>query len=269
MATPDSVSSCAAASRLEDGTQAVSVLIRSITVALLLAVAGSGAAAEQPKPAAATAAADLGGPRWGSLSPQQRSVLAPLERDWHTIDSQRKAKWLEVAARFSSMPAEERQRVQERMADWARMSPADRGNARLSFQESRQFTREQKQQRWEAYQALPDEQRRALAERAKPAADPRKTTAAAQPLDAAVPKRTADPARVGASAPLVKPVAPTVVQAKPGATTTLMTRPATPPAHQQPGQPKIAAKPDQVNRQTLLPQRGPQATAAASAPPKP
>ena len=66
--------------------------------------------------------------------------------------------------------------------------------------------------------------------------------------------------------PLFKPVAPTIVQAKPGATTTLMTRQAKPPAHQQPGQPKIAAKPDQVNRQTLLPQRGPQAVTAASAP---
>jgi len=64
-------------------------------------------------------------------------------------------------------------------------------------------------------------------------------------------------------------VAPTIVQAKPGATTTLMTRRAEPPAHQKPGQPKIAAKPDQVNSQTLLPQRGPQATAAASAPRQP
>ena len=253
---------------LEDGPPAVSALIRSLGLALLLATSGAGAGAQPARPVAATAP-DTSGPAWPALNAQQRSVLAPLQRDWHTIDAARKAKWLEVAARFPSMPAEERQRVQERMAEWARMTPAERGRARLNFQESRQLTREQKQQRWEAYQALPDDQRRALAERARPAADQRKTAGAAPALDAAVPKKTPQPARAAASAPLVKPVAPTIVQAKPGATTTLMTRRAEPPAHQKPGQPKIAAKPDQVNSQTLLPQLGPQATAAASAPRQP
>ncbi len=256
------------ARHLEDGPPAVSALIRSLALVLLLA-AGSAGAGAQPARSVPATAPDTSGPAWPALSAQQRSVLAPLQRDWHTIDAARKAKWLEVAARFPSMPAEERQRVQERMAEWARMTPAERGRARLNFQESRQLTREQKQQRWEAYQALPDDQRRALAERAKPAADQRKAAAAAPALDAAVPKKTPQPARAAASAPLVKPVAPTIVQAKPGATTTLMTRRAEPPAHQKPGQPKIAAKPDQVNSQTLLPQRGPQATAAASAPRQP
>ncbi len=256
------------ARHLEDGPPAVSALIRSLALVLLLAAGSADAIAQPARPVAATAP-DTSGPAWPALSAQQRSVLAPLQRDWHTIDAARKAKWLEVAARFPSMPAEERQRVQERMAEWARMTPAERGRARLNFQESRQLTREQKQQRWEAYQALPDDQRRALAERAKPAADQRKAAAAAPALDAAVPKKTPQPARAAASAPLVKPVAPTIVQAKPGATTTLMTRRAEPPAHQKPGQPKIAAKPDQVNSQTLLPQRGPQATAAASAPRQP
>lgn len=243
----------------------MSELIRASILVLLLAAAGGSLAADPVR----APAADAGGPGWSTLSVQQRQVLAPLQRDWHTIDAPRKAKWLEVAARFPSMPAEEQQRVQDRMADWARMTPAERGRARLTFQESKQLSREEKQQRWEAYQALPDDKRRALAERAKPAAEPRKPPMAAAPLDAAVPKRAAETPRAGGSAPLVKPVAPTIVQAKPGATTTLMTRPAAPPPHQQPGQPTIAAKPGQVDRQTLLPQRGPQATAAASAPRQP
>jgi hypothetical protein len=71
----------------------------------------------------------------------------------------------------------------------------------------------------------------------------------------------------------VKPVAPTVVQAKPGATTTLMSKPANPPAHQQPGLPKVAATPGFVDRTTLLPQKGAQAAGtrapAASAPARP
>ncbi|MES2714670.1 MAG: DUF3106 domain-containing protein [Pseudomonadota bacterium] len=245
-------------------------LIRSTTLAVLLATAGFGAHAQAALPGAAPVA-DVGGPAWSSLTAQQRGVLAPLERDWASIDAQRKAKWLEVAMRFPSMPAAERQRVQERMADWARMSPADRGRARLTFQETKQLSAAEKQQRWEAYKALPDDRRRALAERAKPAADAaaRQPQAGAAPLDAAVPKKTTVPPLAAASGPLVKPVAPTIVQAKPGATTTLMTRPPAPPAHQLPGQPKIAAKPDQVNRNTLLPRRGPQAAPAASAPARP
>ena len=60
-------------------------------------------------------------------------------------------------------------------------------------------------------------------------------------------------------------VAPTVVQAAPGATTTLVTRQASPPVHQQTGMPKIAATPGFVDRSTLLPKRGPQGAATRSA----
>ncbi|MDO9285832.1 MAG: DUF3106 domain-containing protein [Aquabacterium sp.] len=207
---------------------------------------------------------DAAGPAWGTLTVQQRTVLAPLQRDWASIDAQGKAKWLEMAVRFPSMPVAEQQRVQVRMAEWARLTPAERGRARLSFQETKQLSGEQKQQRWEAYQALPDEERKALAARAKPTDDrSRASPRPATPLDAAQPKQTASAPRPGARAVLVKPVAPTIVQAKPGATTTLMTKEAAPPAHQKPGQPKIAAKPGQVDRRTLLPQSGPQAAASA------
>ena len=49
------------------------------------------------------------------------------------------------------------------------------------------------------------------------------------------------------------------VEVRPGATTTLLNRRATPPAHQHDGQPKIAADANHVDRTTLLPKRGPQA----------
>ena len=63
-----------------------------------------------------------------------------------------------------------------------------------------------------------------------------------------------------------KPVAPTVLQARPGATTTLISKQPAPPPHQQTGLPKIAATPGLVDRATLLPQRGPQGAAARPAP---
>ena len=58
---------------------------------------------------------------------------------------------------------------------------------------------------------------------------------------------------------------PTAQQAKPGATTTAMTSRPQPPAHQQPGLPKIAATPGFVDPSTLLPRRGPQGAAVRAA----
>jgi len=237
-----------------------------LRLALLAGSLGLGATAgAQPatvageRSSATAARVEAGGPRWASLTGPQRQILAPLERDWALIDAPRKAKWLEVAARFPAMPAAEQQRVQERMAEWARMTPTQRGRARLSFQESKQFSPEEKQARWEAYQALPDDQRKALAARGKPQDErPKSSTAGRTALDAATPSRAT------ASAPQTKPIAPTVVQARPGATTRLMNTPAEPPAHHQPGQPKIAAKPGQVDRSTLLPRSGPQAAASSA-----
>ena len=210
------------------------------------------------------------GPSWLSLTTQQRTALGPLERDWSVIDASRKSKWLEVAARFPAMPAADQQRVQERMAEWARMSPVERGRARLSYQESKQFSPEQKQARWEAYQALPDDERKALADRSRRPDEPvrpARPAGGAASVPGAMQAKSSATARPPASGPLPKQVAPTLVQAKPGATTTLMTTPAAPPAHHQPGQPKIAAKPGQVDGRTLLPQSGPQAAASSPRPP--
>ncbi|MEK8050737.1 DUF3106 domain-containing protein [Ideonella sp. DXS22W] len=247
-------------------------LRRLAAAGVLACAAGLGSA--QPAPGAGPAAtpvpvpvASTGGPTWDSLTSQQRTALAPLARDWPTIAANTKAKWLEVASRFPRMPADEQQRVQARMAEWARLSPAERTSARLNFQETKQLSREEKQARWEAYQALPAEERQALAARSRPAGADNKAKPAASapaPIYVAQPKQNLVPKPAAASAPLIKPVAPTIVQAKPGATTTLMTQTPTPPAHQQPGQPKIAAKPSQVDRSTLLPKTGPQAAASAA-----
>lgn len=210
--------------------------------------------------ALAQPAADAGGPSWRSLTPAQRSALAPLEQDWATVEPSRKQKWLDLAARFPNMPVQERARVQERMANWARLSPQERGQARLQYQEARQLSPEERQARWQQYQALPPEQKQELLRRAKPAA-PAKARAAE---NTAAPKSNIVPnPAYGAPA---RAVAPTIVQAAPGATTTLVTKPGAPPRHQQTGMPKIAATPGFVDSTTLLPKRGPQGAATSPAP---
>lgn len=215
---------------------------------------------------AALAADPARSPGWSGLSVAQKQALAPLQRDWATLDEQRKEKWLEVAARFPAMSADERTRVRERMTEWARLTPTERARARLQFQEAQQLPAAERQARWQAYQSLSPEERNKLAQRAKPVSKP------ALPADRA--PRVANSPVVpsgkrnivqATTLPPSRAVSPTVVQAKPGATTTSMATKVTPPAHHQTGLPKIAATPGFVDSATLLPKRGPQGAAVRSA----
>jgi hypothetical protein len=224
------------------------------TAGLLLAIAGTGWAADQ-------------GASWASLTPAQRQVLSPLQREWSGIDLRQREKWVEVAAKFPTLPADERQRVQARMAEWVGMTPVQRANARLQFQEVKRLPAEERQERWNAYQALSPEERGQLAQRAKPAGRAASSAAPARTtpeLNAGDAKRNIVAAPAAARS---RVVAPTVVQARPGATTTTMTTRAAPPLHHQAGLPKIAATPGFVDPETLLPQRGPQGAAVRTAPP--
>lgn len=201
-----------------------------------------------------------GDPAWSQLSPAQQKALTPLRGDWDKLDGPRKQKWLEVASRFGTMPPQRQERVRERMTEWARMSPTQRSEARLNYQQSKQVAPQDRQARWEAYQALPAEERAALAARAtKPAPVQGTSPSPAMslrkaPVDAQAPKSNIVPPTNRAAPP--KPVAPTLVQAGRGATTSLVTATPHPPQHQQPGQPKIAATPRQVDKVTLLPKPG-------------
>jgi len=204
------------------------------------------------------------GPGWQNLSPAQQQALAPLRQDWIGIDATRKQKWLEVAGRFDNMPSAEKARIQQRMAEWARLSSDERMRVRQQFQESREISPDERQARWLQYQALPPEQRQQLANQAqqrksdsgRPGVEPSLGTAQQ-------PKANALPLRSPATA---ESASPSGTQARPGATTTTVaTRPKTVP-HQQAGLPKIAATPDFVDPATLLPRRGAQAAARVDPP---
>jgi hypothetical protein len=238
-------------------------------------------------------AAPESSPAWTNLTAAQRQALSPLQRDWSSLDANRKQKWLQVAERFPNLPHEERQRVQERMAEWARMTPAERASARLQFQQARQVPAAERQAQWQAYQALPADERAALAQaqQARKAARPAAPSAGATGATGAA-GPTASPASVQTGKatataagpqqlpqlagkrnivlatpvpPAARTASPTVMQARPGATTTTMSTRAAPPAHHQHGLPKVVATPNFVDRTTMLPKRGPQGAAMRSA----
>jgi hypothetical protein len=120
---------------------------------------------------------------------------------------------------------------------------------------------------WDAYQSLPQTRRQELAAKAMPPAPSASAGIASAPARSSVAKRNVI---VPTPAGPPRAVSPTVVQARNGATTRLMSQPAAPPAHQQAGLPKIVATEGFVQPKTLLPKRGPQGAAvratAASAP---
>ena len=236
---------------------------------LALALASALPPLARPAVAQATLGSALGGSAgWQQLTPSEQKILMPLRDQWVDIEPLRRQKWRDIAAIYPTLPAEQQERLRSRMAEWAKMTPAQRNAARLHFGEVRQVPATERQARWEAWQQLPEEQRRSIGTQAA------STPAPAGTVPAAVRKTPA-----AAQAPQVKsnivatpvrstpqPVAPGTVQAGPGASTRPISKAApTPPRHQPVGLPKIAATPGFVDRTTLLPSRGPQGAAAAGA----
>ena len=237
----------------------------SVAAALLVAAHGSACAqrSRAAEPVRAQASQGEEGVRWESLTADQRQTLAPLEREWASIDSLRKQKWIALASRFKTLNPGEQARITARMSEWARLTPSERGQARIRFEEARSVPAPDRNARWQAYQALPPDARQRLAERAAAERERDRRETAASRSSSGRESREAK-ANVMPNPATVQPpkqVAPTLVQAAPGATTTPITRRPAPPPHQQTGMPKIAATPEFVNRSTLLPKRGPQAAA--------
>ncbi|HEY0065026.1 MAG TPA: DUF3106 domain-containing protein [Telluria sp.] len=102
-------------------------------------------------------------PLWKELSAPQRLALDPLKLEWDRLDTARKAKWIDIANRYSSMKPDEQLRVQERMRAWTRLSPEERRVARENYTLSKKIDKTQKASQWEQYQQLPEEQKRKLA----------------------------------------------------------------------------------------------------------
>ena len=209
-------------------------------------------------------------PRWQELSAARREALKPLEREWQHIDSDRKQKWLVIADKFPALSAAEKVRIQGRMSEWAKLSPEERGVTRQQFQAAKRAAPQDRSTQWQAYQALPVDEKRQLAARATPPAaslvDRTKRAVATdrgEKAGSAQMKTNIVPNPAFAAPPM--PVNSLALQAQPGATTTSIAKRPTPPAHQQTGLPKIAASPGFVDKSTLLPKRGPQGAATRSA----
>lgn len=120
-------------------------------------------ATASPKPAPAKLAEADTRPRWDELTTTQQTALAPLAADWNKIEIFRKKKWLEIGNRFAAMNSDEQARVQERMREWAKLTPEERRVAREIYTRTKKLDASQKSAQWQEYQQLPEDQKKKLA----------------------------------------------------------------------------------------------------------
>src|SRR6218665_116722 len=171
------------------------------------AVAGPNKARPPPAGGAVPPAQAQPGPGWETLDTAQKLALYPLAERWSLISQAQKRRWLTLAANYPHLSQEEQRKFLERITAWANLSAQQRSQARLNYAVTTGLARADKRAQWEAYQALSDEQRRALAARAAP--KPRGAATALRPVS---PKKLAQvPAALQAhpgrpNAPKIPPV---------------------------------------------------------------
>ncbi|MEJ7931715.1 DUF3106 domain-containing protein [Ramlibacter sp. AN1015] len=151
-------------------------------------------------------------PSWRELLPAQQAALRPLAARWPSLSEAQKRKWIAIADNFDALTPEEQAKLHSRMAEWVALSPQQRAQARLNFGEAGQLTAAEKKARWEAYQALPDDEKRRLAIDSRPRTPT--TAAPVRPVSpdklATVPRSSHDeakPPRIAAPEPSTPPPA--------------------------------------------------------------
>ncbi len=111
--------------------------------------------------------AETPGDAWAKLTPDQKTILAPLQQEWDKLDPERRKHWIGLTARYPSLPPDRQQRIQQRMHEWVSLTPEQRAQAIERYKRMKQLPPEkhdQLHQRWREYQALPEEQRQKLRE---------------------------------------------------------------------------------------------------------
>lgn len=159
---------------------------------------------------------------WAKLTASQRQALQPLAKLWPSMEVVQQRKWIALAQTFPKLSAAEREKMQARMAEWAALSPRERTAARLNFAQTKSIDKADRAANWEAYQALPPEEKQKLAAKA-----PTKPVGAA-PAVKPIPPQKLTPVPVTRNSPAAKRDA--AAAKTPLNRNTLLPAPATPAA---------------------------------------
>ena len=137
-----------------------------LVVVLCTAVTGAFAQtlqASAANPPARSSAAPSSNLSWQSLQSSQKKALAPLAPHWAQISQAQKNKWLAMSNNFDNLSTKEQAILHERMAEWASLTPQQRAQARLNFNQTKTLDADAKKTQWETYQSLRPEDKKKLA----------------------------------------------------------------------------------------------------------
>lgn len=168
-----------------------------------------------PGEARATAQPEVG-PPWSALTTAQKEALYPLASRWSLLSEAQKLHWLKLAAGFHSLAPHEQEKMLARLTDWANLSAQQRSQARLNYAATSALAPDSKRAKWEAYQALSQEEKQRLA--AKAVRRPAGAATAVRPSPAKlarVPAATSAPAAVANPPKIPRPTELHVPQALP------------------------------------------------------
>ncbi len=118
---------------------------------------------------------------WQQITSHQKQALGPLGAQGGALTPQQQNKWLAVSKNFTQLSVTDQITMHARMADWVALSPQQRNLARLNFNKLQNLPKEDKKAKWEAYQALPTEEKRLLS--AGSNALPKNVAPTAKPLE--------------------------------------------------------------------------------------
>jgi hypothetical protein len=146
------------------------------------AKAAAGAAPTATSAASSPKAVSPTKPLWSELTAGQQHALQPLAPHWNTLNAGQKRKWLALSRNFATMSADDKVTLHSRMIEWAALSNQQRAQARLNFAEVKRIPPDERKIKWEQYQALSEEEKHKLAERAP--AKPRGAAIPVRPISA-------------------------------------------------------------------------------------
>lgn len=106
-------------------------------------------------------------PLWSALTPAEQTALRPLAPHWNGISEPHKRKWIALSRNYADMKPEDQATLHSRMTEWAGLSSQQRAQARLNFAEVKRLPVDERKAKWEAYQALSEEEKRKLADSAR------------------------------------------------------------------------------------------------------
>ena len=141
----------------------LSRIFAAVFIAPLVWVGGLAFAQNAPPQTDPNSSAKVANSNWKNLTQSQKKALAPLAPHWAQISLAQRNKWLVMSNNFDNLSPREQATLHHRMADWAALSPQQRAQARLSFNETKTLGSDQKKSQWEAYQALSQDDRKKLA----------------------------------------------------------------------------------------------------------